>query len=51
MQMIQKKVKEVVVEWLWPYETQTTSNPAELIKNDAEDTKTDKPFQITPLTL
>ena len=34
-----EKVKEVVVEWLWPYETQTTSNPAELIKNDAEDTK------------
>ena len=32
------KVKQVVINWQWPYQTQTTSSEEELAENDREDT-------------
>ena len=33
------KVKQVVINWQWPYQTQTTSSEEELAENDREDTQ------------
>ena len=34
-----KKVKEIVVKWVWPYETKITSSEVDLAKEDQQDTQ------------
>ena len=34
-----RKVKEIVVKWVWPYETKITSSEADLAKEDQQDTQ------------